>query len=289
VADTAAALGGGSGGGGGGGGGWDGTLTQLSYSRLLTRPGFWRMCTGEKVLVFQADAALCAPHALRPRVEDFFQWDYVGAPWYPPRHPPRRGEAPYPGPGGGAGGAGSGVGGGAGAGGAGGGHADGAGGSEDDEPPPPLRLCGELSPGYCVGNGGLSLRTRAAMLQAAEAFAANRLEDQFFALHLPLLGYAVAPEGEAKHFSVETRFGGGGGRGGGGAGGVGNGGGGGGGGGGGAAGTVTATKVNAVVGAVVGGAVEAAWFPVGVHAPQRWLTPAELERLYQVCPNARGI
>ena len=44
------------------------------------------------------------------------------------------------------------------------------------------------------------------MLRIASGYACNRLEDQFFALHLDAVGGVRAPEGVAHDFSVETMF-----------------------------------------------------------------------------------
>lgn len=49
------------------------------YNALLMSEEFWRSLVADKVLIFQTDAVLCrgSPHKL----EDFLQYDYVGAPW----------------------------------------------------------------------------------------------------------------------------------------------------------------------------------------------------------------
>ena len=46
------------------------------YNRLLTSRRFWEKIKGDKVLVFQPDSML-----LRKGVDEFLEWDYVGAPW----------------------------------------------------------------------------------------------------------------------------------------------------------------------------------------------------------------
>jgi hypothetical protein len=47
------------------------------YNNLLTSEYFWEKFTGyDRVLIFQHDSGL-----LREGIEEFFKWDYVGAPW----------------------------------------------------------------------------------------------------------------------------------------------------------------------------------------------------------------
>jgi uncharacterized protein DUF5672 len=46
------------------------------YNRLLTSKRFWRAMPSEKVLIIQHDSML-----LREGIEEFMEWDYVGAPW----------------------------------------------------------------------------------------------------------------------------------------------------------------------------------------------------------------
>lgn len=53
--------------------------TTDGYSRLLTSPRFWQFVNADHVLIFQTDSVLCS---LSPwRVDDFLEYDYVGAPW----------------------------------------------------------------------------------------------------------------------------------------------------------------------------------------------------------------
>ena len=52
------------------------TLNEYGYNILLTSKEFWQQIPYDKVLIFQHDSRL-----LRKGVEDFLQWDYVGAPW----------------------------------------------------------------------------------------------------------------------------------------------------------------------------------------------------------------
>ena len=50
--------------------------TKEDYSRLLTSPMFWRGLDAEYILIFQTDSIL-----RRRGIEEFLQYDYVGAPW----------------------------------------------------------------------------------------------------------------------------------------------------------------------------------------------------------------
>lgn len=45
------------------------------YNRLLTSKRLWRNLS-ENVLIFQHDSMI-----LKPGIEEFMEWDYVGAPW----------------------------------------------------------------------------------------------------------------------------------------------------------------------------------------------------------------
>lgn len=46
------------------------------YNKFLTDIRFWKEILFDKVLIFQHDSAL-----LRKGIEEFIEWDYVGAPW----------------------------------------------------------------------------------------------------------------------------------------------------------------------------------------------------------------
>jgi hypothetical protein len=46
------------------------------YNRLLTSTAFWNLINEENILIFQHDSML-----LRSGIEEFYEWDYVGAPW----------------------------------------------------------------------------------------------------------------------------------------------------------------------------------------------------------------
>lgn len=60
------------------------TSSTDEYSRLLTSPAFWRAVNADHALIFQTDSVLCS---LSPwGVEDFLQYDYIGAPWMVPTH-----------------------------------------------------------------------------------------------------------------------------------------------------------------------------------------------------------
>ena len=50
--------------------------TKEDYSRLLTSSSFWSGITAEHILIFQTDSIL-----RRKGIEEFLQYDYVGAPW----------------------------------------------------------------------------------------------------------------------------------------------------------------------------------------------------------------
>lgn len=50
--------------------------TLSDYNRLLTSKEFWQGIPFDKVLITQMDAEI-----LRPGIEDFLEYDYVGAPW----------------------------------------------------------------------------------------------------------------------------------------------------------------------------------------------------------------
>lgn len=52
------------------------------YTKLLTSPKFWELLAHyDRVLIFQADSML-----LRTGIEEFLEWDYVGAPWTFQKH-----------------------------------------------------------------------------------------------------------------------------------------------------------------------------------------------------------
>lgn len=46
------------------------------YNSLLTSREFWEKINTENILIIQHDSAL-----LRTGIEEFYKWDYVGAPW----------------------------------------------------------------------------------------------------------------------------------------------------------------------------------------------------------------
>jgi hypothetical protein len=45
------------------------------YNSVLTNPAFWSGCRYDRVLIFQHDSGL-----LRQGIEEFLEWDYIGAP-----------------------------------------------------------------------------------------------------------------------------------------------------------------------------------------------------------------
>lgn len=49
--------------------------SAAEYNSVLTTPSFWRACRFDRVLIFQHDSRL-----LRHGIENFMQWDYIGAP-----------------------------------------------------------------------------------------------------------------------------------------------------------------------------------------------------------------
>lgn len=53
--------------------------SSSTYSKLLTTTRFWSMLKADHVLLFQMDSVLCS---MSPwTVDDFLQYDYIGAPW----------------------------------------------------------------------------------------------------------------------------------------------------------------------------------------------------------------
>jgi hypothetical protein len=63
---------------------------SYDYNAILTRKDFWnRYSEYNRVLIFQHDSGL-----LREGIDEFLEWDYVGAPWYdgaPWAHPQNKG------------------------------------------------------------------------------------------------------------------------------------------------------------------------------------------------------
>jgi hypothetical protein len=54
-------------------------LFPSDYSNFLASLDFWDLLNGEKILIYQEDTYL-----FKNNIEDFLQWDYIGAPW--PHH-----------------------------------------------------------------------------------------------------------------------------------------------------------------------------------------------------------
>ena len=52
---------------------------RVAYSKALTSPEFWELTTTPKVLLAQTDSWIC--NGAREHLQDFLQYDYVGAPW----------------------------------------------------------------------------------------------------------------------------------------------------------------------------------------------------------------
>ncbi len=51
-------------------------LTVHGYNSMLKSDGFWKSLPYDKVLIFQSDSRL-----MKEGIEEFLEWDYVGAPW----------------------------------------------------------------------------------------------------------------------------------------------------------------------------------------------------------------
>ena len=54
-------------------------LTPSMYSNMLAKTEFWDRLTGDKILIMQEDTFI-----FRKNIDDFLEWDYIGAPW--PKH-----------------------------------------------------------------------------------------------------------------------------------------------------------------------------------------------------------
>ena len=53
-------------------------INSYDYNALLTAPFFWENYVDyERILIFQHDSML-----MRSGIEEFLEWDYVGAPWF---------------------------------------------------------------------------------------------------------------------------------------------------------------------------------------------------------------
>lgn len=51
-------------------------MNEAKYNSLLTSKEFWNRIEEENILIFQHDSMI-----LRKGIEEFYEWDYVGAPW----------------------------------------------------------------------------------------------------------------------------------------------------------------------------------------------------------------
>jgi len=49
-----------------------------AYNRLLKSAWFWKMLQADKALIFQSDSIMVGG----PKIDEFFEYDYVGAPWH---------------------------------------------------------------------------------------------------------------------------------------------------------------------------------------------------------------
>lgn len=50
--------------------------SMRDYNKLMLSKRLWRNLNAERVLVFQHDSII-----LKPGIEEFLEWDYIGAPW----------------------------------------------------------------------------------------------------------------------------------------------------------------------------------------------------------------
>lgn len=133
-------------------------LSAIQYNSLKKHADTWRCLSSEKLLWIELDCLL-----VQPGINDFLQWDYVGAPW---------------------------------------------------------RTEIAISPNCRVGNGGLSLRSRSAMLQIADSSTDDPIpnpsviytEDLYFCINMQLCnqqqpGSFKIPDVEtAANFSVESIY-----------------------------------------------------------------------------------
>lgn len=55
-------------------------LTNIQHSEYMENVDFWRKVKGEKALIFQTDSLL-----LREGIDEFLEYDYIGAPWRKPK------------------------------------------------------------------------------------------------------------------------------------------------------------------------------------------------------------
>ena len=53
--------------------------TRRLYARTCTYPEYWEMLQGDRLLVFQSDSVPCS--GSNHEIDEFFDYDYVGAPW----------------------------------------------------------------------------------------------------------------------------------------------------------------------------------------------------------------
>jgi len=57
---------------------------RQSQNILALDPTFWKAFSEDFIFLFQSDSSMCAPPELPYKIEDFLNFDYVGAPWSPP-------------------------------------------------------------------------------------------------------------------------------------------------------------------------------------------------------------
>jgi len=140
------------------------SIGEDDNNNLMKSASFWGPLAAqgvEKVLMFQVDGLI-----VRPGVEAFLRFDFIGAPWHH-TNSVYRGVSRQPG-----------------------------------------QRFDPLNETQRVGNGGMSLRSTKAMLEASRRFGLASTvvepEDVFHARHLPPLGYTVATLKEAVPFSLEV-------------------------------------------------------------------------------------
>lgn len=50
--------------------------SHRAYNQMITSPDFWKQIPYDKILICERESGI-----LRKGIEEFFEWDYVGAPW----------------------------------------------------------------------------------------------------------------------------------------------------------------------------------------------------------------
>mmetsp|Transcript_28082 Transcript_28082/g.45197 ORF Transcript_28082/g.45197 Transcript_28082/m.45197 type:complete len:323 (+) Transcript_28082:136-1104(+) len=144
------------------------------YGMLLKDEDFWFACDGELVLVFQADTMLCSGADMR--LEDFLDYDYVGAPFRP-------GVCPV-------------------------GHDKDRSMCQDDFDKMARHANLSIPFSGVGGNGGFSLRRRSKMIEVIRKCQQHPFltwnEDIFFSYPCEGVSMRLPPEKLSRKFSVET-------------------------------------------------------------------------------------